>query len=136
MQTTSLLGCEGVNSSEVKGAMEKKPISVCVYARDDFTTDFIKNFLMTNPHIKIVDNLWAADAVIAQTELLTPSEKKILQALAQHGNISKVASKNNYSPSTVKVYLSRIYRKLKVKTAPQAIAVALSLGLIRPLADS
>ncbi|MFA0742354.1 MAG: hypothetical protein DFNUSKGM_002477, partial [Candidatus Fervidibacter sacchari] len=36
----------------------------------------------------------------------------------------------------VKVYLSRIYKKLKVKTAPQAIAVAFSLGLIRPLADS
>jgi len=116
--------------------MKKKHIAVCVYARDDFTADFIKNFLMTNPHIKIVENLWAADAVIAQTELLTPSEKKILQTLAQHGNISKVASKTNYSTSTVKVYFSRIYRKLKVKTAPQAIAVSLSLGLIQPLADS
>ena len=116
--------------------MRKKHITVCVHARDDFTADFIKNFLLTNPHIKIVDSLWASDAVISQTDLLTPAEKKILQSLAQHGNISKVAAATNYSPSTVKVYLSRIYRKLKVKTAPQAIAVAFSLGLIRPLADS
>jgi Response regulator containing a CheY-like receiver domain and an HTH DNA-binding domain len=116
--------------------MRKKHITVCVYARDDFTADFIKNFLLTNPHIKIVDNLWASDAVIIQTDLLTPAEKKILQALAQFGSIPKVAAATNYSPGAVKVYLSRIYRKLKVKTAPQAIAVAFSLGLIRPLADS
>ena len=116
--------------------MKKKHIAVCVYARDDFTADFIRNFLMTNPHIKIVDSLWASDAVIIQTDLLTPAEKKILQERAQRGNISKVAAETNYSPGTVKVYLSRIYRKLKVKTAPQAIAVAFALGLIRPLADS
>jgi len=48
--------------------MRKKQIAVCVYARDDFTADFIKNFLMTNPHFKIVDNLWTSDAVIFQTE--------------------------------------------------------------------
>ncbi len=113
--------------------MKKKHIAVCVYARDDFTADFIKNFLMTNPHIKIVDSLWGADAVIIQTDLLTSAEKKILQALAQYGNISEVAAATNYSPGAVKVYLSRIYRKLKVKTAPQAIAVAFSLGLIRPI---
>ena len=116
--------------------MKKKHIAVCVYARDDFIADFIKNFLLTNPHIKIVDNLWASDAVIIQTDLLTPAEKKILQALAQFGSIPKIAAATNYSPGAVKVYLSRIYRKLKVKTAPQAIAVAFSLGLIRPLADS
>ncbi len=91
---------------------------------------------MTNPHIKIVDNPWASDTAIFQTNLLTPAEKKILQALSQFGSIAKVAEATNYSHGTVKVYLSRIYRKLKVKTAPQAIAVALSLGLIRPLADS
>jgi hypothetical protein len=28
---------------------------------------------MTNPHIKIVDSLWTADAVIVQTDLLTPA---------------------------------------------------------------
>jgi hypothetical protein len=56
--------------------MKKKHIAVCVYARDDFTADFIRNFLMTNPHIKIVDSLWASDAVIIQTDLLTPAEKK------------------------------------------------------------
>ena len=76
MQTTSLLGCEAVKSSEVKGAMKKKHITVCVYARDDFTADFLKNFLMTNPHIKIVDNLWAADVVIVQTDLLTPRREE------------------------------------------------------------
>ncbi|MFA0784393.1 hypothetical protein [Fervidibacter sacchari] len=95
--------------------MKKKHITVCVYARDDFTADFIKNFLLTNPHIKIVDNPWASDAVIIQTDLLTPAEKKILQALAQRGNIFKVAAATNYSPGAVKVYLSRIYRNSKSK---------------------
>jgi len=48
--------------------MKRKRIAVCVYSSDDFTADFIKNFLMTNPHIKIVDSLWTADAVIVQTD--------------------------------------------------------------------
>jgi DNA-binding NarL/FixJ family response regulator len=115
--------------------MKRKRIAVCVYSNDDFTADFIQNFLTTNPHIKIVDSLWTADAVVVQTDLLTTAEKKILQALAQHGNIAKVAAATNYSHGTVKVYLSRIYRKLKVKTAPQAIAVAFALGLIRPISQ-
>lgn len=111
--------------------MKRKRIAVHVYAKDDFFSDFIANFLKTNPNIVPVPPSQPADAVIIQSDLLSPAEQKVLQALAKHGTILKVAEVLHYSPDTVKVYLSRIYSKLKVKTAPQAVAIAMKYGLIR-----
>lgn len=111
--------------------MKRKGIAVHVYAEDDFTFDFITNFLKTNPNIVPVPLSQPADAVIIQANLLSSAEQKVLKALAKHVTILKVAETLHYSPSTVKVYLSRIYSKLKVKTAPQAVAIAMKYGLIR-----
>lgn len=110
--------------------MKRKSITVRIFARDDFESGYIKNLLKTDPKVVPVDPPHPADVTLVQVDLLTPTEQKILQALAKHGTVSKVAANLSYSPCTVKVYLSRIYSKLKVKTAPQAVAFAMKYGLI------
>jgi len=111
--------------------MKRKPIAVHVYAKDDLISDFLTNFLKTKPNIIPVPPSQPADAAIIQADLLSPAEQKVLQALAKYGTVLKVAEALHYSRGTVKVYLSRIYSKLKVKTAPQAVAIAMKYGLIR-----
>jgi len=108
----------------------KRKISVRIYARDDFALNYIKNRLKSDPNIIIVKPPRPAIATVIQEDLLSPAERKILKSLAEHGTTSRVAANLNYSLGTVKVYLSRIYSKLKVKTAPQAIAFAVKYGLI------
>jgi len=71
-----------------------------------------------------------ADAVIVEVTLLTPAERETLQALAQLGSYSQVAKATNCSITTVKRRLAPIYEKLKVKSAPQAVAIAICYGLI------
>jgi DNA-binding CsgD family transcriptional regulator len=71
-----------------------------------------------------------ADLVIVEEGLLTPTEQKILHALVELGTLKAVAEHLHYHPATVKRYLRSICRKLKVKTAPQATALAVRLGLI------
>lgn len=111
--------------------MMRKTITVRIYACDNFTLGYLKNLLKTDSNIVLVDTPQAADVTVIQENLLSPTEQKILQAITKHGTISKVAATLNYSPSAVKVYLSRIYSKLKVKTAPQAISFAMKYGLIQ-----
>lgn len=111
--------------------MKHKRINVCLYARDTFSENYLKNLLKTDPHITLVDQPEMADVIVLQVDLLSTTERKILEALTQHGTIAKVAAALRYSPATVKSRLSRIYAKLRVKTAPQAIAFAMKYGLIQ-----
>lgn len=110
--------------------MLRKPITVRIYTRDPFIARYLINLLKTDPNVLVVKPPSSAAATILQEDLLTPTERKFLQSLARHGTIAKVASILSYSPNTVKTYLSRIYAKLGVKTAPQAIAFAMHYGLI------
>lgn len=111
--------------------MVMRKITVRIYARDGLALNYIKNLLKADPNIVIVKPPRLASVTIVQDDLLSPAKQKVLQALAKHGTISKVAASLHYSPGTVKVYLSRIYSKLKVKTATQAVALAMKYGLIK-----
>ena len=71
-----------------------------------------------------------ADLFIVEEGLLTPTEQKILRALVELGTLKAVAERLHYHPVTVKRYLRSICRKLKVKTALQATALATRLDLI------
>ncbi|MFN3422953.1 MAG: helix-turn-helix transcriptional regulator [Armatimonadota bacterium] len=84
------------------------------------------------PNISFCDtSTLNADAFIVEQSLLTPTEQKVLQALAELGSIDDVSKNLRYHSSTVKRKLCRIYKKLKVKSAPQAVAVGMRLGLIK-----
>lgn len=71
-----------------------------------------------------------ADLFIVEEGLLTLTEQKILSALVELGTLKAVAEHLHYHPVTVKRCLRSICKKLKVKTAPQATALATRLGLI------
>ncbi len=71
-----------------------------------------------------------ADLFVVEEGLLTPTEQKILHALVELGTLKAVAEHLHYHPVTVKRCLRSICRKLRVKTALQATALATRLGLI------
>lgn len=110
----------------------RQKIIVYIYTREDFTAHYIKNFLSTDPNFVplLQPGDEPPDAVIIEEGLLSETERKILKALVKNGSIQKVADALHFSPSTVKTYLSRIYKRLKVKTAYQAIAFAIKYRLI------
>ncbi|MCS7278322.1 MAG: helix-turn-helix transcriptional regulator [Aquificaceae bacterium] len=110
----------------------KRQIKIITLSRDPFTNAYIKERLKDDPTFFFCETPSPdVDAFIVERPLLTPSEQEVLQALANLGTIEDVSKQLNYHPSTVKRKLSRVYEKLKVKSAPQAVAVAMRLGLIK-----
>jgi len=110
----------------------ERKITVSVYARDNLIANYLKNLLSTDPNIlpTFEPRSEPPSAVVVESGLLSEVEQRVLKALIQHGSIAEVAAALHYSPSTVKTYLSRIYKKLKVKTACQAVAFAIRYRLI------
>jgi len=109
-----------------------RQIKVTILARDEFVKAYIKDRLRDDPNLSFCDTPSPdADVFIVEQPLLTQTEQKILQAIAELGSIEAVAEKLLYHRSTVKRKLCRIYGKLRVKSAPQAVAVAMRLGLIK-----
>ena len=72
----------------------------------------------------------AANAVLHDIEPLSPAEHKALIAIAEHGTISQAAKMMFLSRETVKGYMKSVYRKLKVNSRDEAVAVASTTGLL------
>jgi DNA-binding CsgD family transcriptional regulator len=108
----------------------EQQLTVVIFCRNPLATSLIKQVLP--PEFFSVKEPPAPDAdlVIVEEGLLTPTEQKILHALVELGTLKAVAEHLHYHPTTVKRYLRSICRKLEVKTAPQATALAVRLGLI------
>ncbi len=112
--------------------VKKRKFTVVTLCRDPFAEAFARQNLPEDIFAVKEAPSFDTDIFIVEDPLLTPTEQKILQALAKLGTIKAVAEHLHYCPSTVKRYLCRVYRKLKVKSAPQATALAVRLGLICP----
>jgi DNA-binding NarL/FixJ family response regulator len=108
----------------------EQQLTVVIFCRNPLATSLIKQVLP--PEFFSVKEPPAPDAdlVIVEEGLLTPTEQKILHALVELGTLKAVAEHLHYHPTTVKRYLRSICRNLEVKTAPQATALAVRLGLI------
>ena len=109
----------------------QRRIKVAIYAKNPIAAASLQHCLSAHPHIAITDTADLADVALVENGLLTPTERKILHALVQHGTAKAVAQALDYHPATVKRTLCRIYKKLKVKSAPQAVAVAFRWRLLR-----
>jgi DNA-binding NarL/FixJ family response regulator len=105
-------------------------MKVAVLARTEKDVAYIKYLLSQGQEIAFCDDPLQADAVIVDTELLTPAEKEVLKALADYGSIEEVAAKTFRAKATVKKHLCSARKKLKAKTNIQAIAFALRYRLI------
>ncbi len=135
----SSLGCRrclwrGSEGDETQKAQAKANSRATTYrrhfCRNPLATSLIKQVLPPEFFIVKEPPSLDADLFIVEEGLLTPTEQKILHALVELGTLKAVAEHLHYHPATVKRYLRSICRKLKVKTAPQATALAVRLGLI------
>jgi DNA-binding NarL/FixJ family response regulator len=108
----------------------EQQLTVVIFCRNPLATSLIKQVLPPEFFSVKEPSAPDADLVIVEKGLLTPTEQKILHALVELGTLKAVAEHLHYNPTTIKRYLCRIYKKLKVKTAPQATALAVRLGLI------
>lgn len=63
-------------------------------------------------------------------EHLTPHEQELLQQIALGRSNKEIALHFSLSPNTVKMYISRLYRKLSVHSRTEAVARARELKLL------
>ncbi|MGZ5214315.1 MAG: LuxR C-terminal-related transcriptional regulator [Actinomycetota bacterium] len=61
---------------------------------------------------------------------LTPREHEVLMLISQGLTMRQMANRLGISPRTVETHMSKLYRKLDVRTRVQAMSRAVSLGLI------
>jgi DNA-binding CsgD family transcriptional regulator len=61
---------------------------------------------------------------------LSPSETKVIGAVADHGTITAAAAAVFLSPETVKTHLKHIRFKLGARNTTNAVAIAIRRGLI------
>ena len=108
----------------------EQQLTVVIFCRSPLGAALIKQVLPPEFFIVKEPPSLDTDSFIVEEGLLTPLERKILSALVELGTIKAVAEHLHYNPTTIKRYLCSIYRKLRVKTAPQATALAVRLGLI------
>ena len=69
--------------------------------------------------------------IVAEANFLTPTEQRVLQALADHGSTKAAARDCGVSPSTVKKHLENLRKKLGVATRVQLVAEGFRLKLLR-----
>lgn len=73
----------------------------------------------------------AKDFVVENDGLLTPKESQVLMLLAEGKSNNAIAEQLFVTLPTVKTHIAHIYAKLEVNRRADAIARALSLGLLR-----
>ena len=61
---------------------------------------------------------------------LTAREHEILELISRGLTMQQIATRLGISPRTVETHVSKLYRKLAVRTRVQAVARAASLGII------
>jgi two-component system nitrate/nitrite response regulator NarL len=66
----------------------------------------------------------------AQTPMLSPREREVLDFIAQGLSTPEIAAELYLAPSTVKTHLQRLYEKLGVGDRAAAVAAAMRRGLL------
>jgi len=72
-----------------------------------------------------------ADPLPSELVALTGSERKVLQYLVDGLNAAQIAAVDVTSEHTVRTHIKNLYRKLRVSSRDQAIALANQRGLVR-----
>jgi DNA-binding NarL/FixJ family response regulator len=69
----------------------------------------------------------------AELKRLSPTERAILELIAQAESIRTIAQRRGISEKTVRNHLASIYRKIGVRNRSQAILWAARMGLTQPM---
>jgi LuxR family quorum sensing-dependent transcriptional regulator len=62
---------------------------------------------------------------------LLPSERRVLQAVADHGTTPRAAAWLGRSPHTVKFHLKNVRLEFGARNTTEAVAIGIRKGLIR-----
>lgn len=100
-----------------------------VYRKNYGTDDFTEKILTAAQEVarKLPEYMQAPQQVY---EPLTPTEKQVLQLLAQGLSYQEIAEKLGKKEGSIKFHGSGIFRKLKVKNRQQAVNRAVEIGLL------
>ena len=111
-----------------------KPLRVAVLAKTEKDADYLRLLLSQGKGVSLCDRPFEADALVMDSEILTPAEISVLKALLRYGSVKQAAAQSNYAITTFKKHLYSARRKLKVNTNLQALVIACLCRLI-PLQD-
>jgi LuxR family transcriptional regulator, maltose regulon positive regulatory protein len=78
------------------------------------------------------DRLEMALQRACRVEPLTPAERRVLELLRSHKSLREIAAEMWVSPDTLKSHSLNVYRKLGVHSRSDAVAKALTCGLLAP----
>lgn len=100
-----------------------------VYRKNKGTEEFTEQILTAAQEVarKLPDYMQAPQQVY---EPLTPTEKQVLQLLAQGLAYQEIAEKLGKKEGSIKFHSSGIFKKLKVKNRQQAVNRAVEIGLL------
>ena len=100
-----------------------------VYRKNSGTDEFTERILTAAQEVarKLPDYMQAPQQVY---EPLTPTEKQVLQSLAQGLSYQEIAEKLGKKEGSIKFHSSGIFKKLKVKNRQQAVNRAVEIGLL------
>jgi len=107
-----------------------RKLKVVVWARGERDADHLKRLLQGGKGVVVCELSERVNALVADAELLTRSEKEVLGAIARYGSVKEVAKRTFRSEATVKKHLRSVRQKFQVPTTVQAVALALRLRLI------
>ncbi len=110
-----------------------QPLQVILLTRDPLVEAYLRHQLRTLPDLTctcVSCQEEHPDAVIIDSQLLTPSEQRVLQACAKYDRLSEVAAESCLTEATVKKHLCHIYTKLGRHSLHRALLCAIRWGLI------
>ncbi len=81
---------------------------------------------------EVTPRVMAAARTAPSTLDLSSREQEVLGELAQGATTDEIAATLHISPNTVKTYVRRILRKLEASNRTEAVARAVTLGLLPP----
>jgi DNA-binding NarL/FixJ family response regulator len=116
------------------------PLRVFLSGRASDDLDALRERLMADPGVELVDHVEAAEAVISLpplrrteplVEALTGREQEVLALVADGLPNRDIAAALAISEHTVKFHLASIFGKLGASTRTEAVQRALRLGVIQ-----
>ena len=110
-----------------------QPIRVIPLARNPMVEAYLRQELNALPNLSLTfigKQESQPDAVVIDGKLLTPSERRVLQACAEYDRLAEAAGALCLTEATIKKHLCHIYTKLGRHSLHRALLCATEWGLI------
>ncbi len=113
-----------------------QPIRVILLARNPMVEAYLLQELNALPNLSLTftrKQESKPDAVIIDSKVLTPSERRVLQGCAEYDRLAEAAEALCLAEATIKKHLCHIYTKLGRHSLHRVLLCATEWGLIETL---